>query len=111
MEPLEWVAVSQCGHRVVCSVCAARVRSRDNSDHRCCICKIFCPTVVVTKAAAAADGEPTFSKMLSADFLGCRSSSILLANAEHRCLVLHHRPRVSFLLSNPKPPQNRLQPS
>ncbi|KAF0916239.1 hypothetical protein E2562_005859 [Oryza meyeriana var. granulata] len=67
MEPLEWVAVSPCGHRVVCAMCAARARSAPNSDHRCCICRTLCPAVVVTKAMATADdGEPTFSTMPAA---------------------------------------------
>uniref|UniRef100_A0A0E0FHR4 RING-type domain-containing protein n=1 Tax=Oryza nivara TaxID=4536 RepID=A0A0E0FHR4_ORYNI len=63
MEPLEWVAVGPCGHRVVCPACAARVRSAPKPDHLCCICRTLCPTVLVTKAAAAADGELPFSEM------------------------------------------------
>ncbi|BAD45020.1 hypothetical protein [Oryza sativa Japonica Group] len=66
MEPLEWVAVGPCGHRVVCPACAARVRSAPKPDHLCCICRTLCPTVLVTKAAAAADGELTFSEMPAA---------------------------------------------
>uniref|UniRef100_A0A0E0JK91 RING-type domain-containing protein n=1 Tax=Oryza punctata TaxID=4537 RepID=A0A0E0JK91_ORYPU len=67
MEPLEWVAVGPCGHRVVCSVCAARVRSAPKPDHLCCICRTLCPTVLVTKAAAAtADGELPFSEIPAA---------------------------------------------
>ncbi|EAY74593.1 hypothetical protein OsI_02483 [Oryza sativa Indica Group] len=56
MEPLEWVAVGPCGHAVVCSVCAARIRSSRSwqPDLRCCICRAHCPFVVVTRAAAAA---------------------------------------------------------
>uniref|UniRef100_A0A0D9V244 RING-type domain-containing protein n=1 Tax=Leersia perrieri TaxID=77586 RepID=A0A0D9V244_9ORYZ len=68
MEPLEWVAVGPCGHRVVCSMCAARVRAGRNADKRCCICRTLCPTVFITKAAAAAmadgDSVPTFSNAM-----------------------------------------------
>uniref|UniRef100_J3L166 RING-type domain-containing protein n=1 Tax=Oryza brachyantha TaxID=4533 RepID=J3L166_ORYBR len=64
MEPLEWVAVGLCGHRVVCSACATRIRSPPKSDHRCCICRTLCPNVVVTNVSAtAADGEPNFSEL------------------------------------------------
>uniref|UniRef100_A0A0E0JK95 RING-type domain-containing protein n=1 Tax=Oryza punctata TaxID=4537 RepID=A0A0E0JK95_ORYPU len=52
-EPLEWVAVGPCGHRVVCSACAARIRSGPNPDHRCCVCRTYSPIVVVTNAAVA----------------------------------------------------------
>uniref|UniRef100_A0A0E0JK90 RING-type domain-containing protein n=1 Tax=Oryza punctata TaxID=4537 RepID=A0A0E0JK90_ORYPU len=62
-EPLEWAAVGPCGHRVVCSACAAHVRSAPNPDHRCCVCRTICPTVGVTKAAAA---EVTFSTLPAA---------------------------------------------
>jgi hypothetical protein len=56
MEPSEWVAVGACGHREVCINCAVRMRFfRD--DRRCCICRAFCPTVLVTKAAADDDGQ------------------------------------------------------
>ncbi|KAF0916240.1 hypothetical protein E2562_005860 [Oryza meyeriana var. granulata] len=64
-EPLEWVAIGPCGHRVVCSACAARVRSIPNPDHRCCVCRTICPTVVVTKVAAA-EREIAFSTLPAA---------------------------------------------
>uniref|UniRef100_J3LC59 RING-type domain-containing protein n=1 Tax=Oryza brachyantha TaxID=4533 RepID=J3LC59_ORYBR len=67
-EPLEWVAVGRCGHRAVCSACAARIRCPPKPDLQCCICRTLCPYVVVTKVAttAAADGEPSFSDELPA---------------------------------------------
>ena len=37
-EPMEWVAVSPCGHREVCVRCVARIRFVHN-DHRCCMLK------------------------------------------------------------------------
>ncbi|KAL5226439.1 hypothetical protein ABZP36_014704 [Zizania latifolia] len=65
MEPLEWVAVGPCGHRVVCSVCAARIRSGpQRSKLLCCICRALCPSVVVTKAAGS--GAINFSKFPAA---------------------------------------------
>ncbi|CAL5006299.1 unnamed protein product [Urochloa decumbens] len=53
-EPLEWVAVGPCGHRDVCARCATRIRFF-SGDRRCCVCRTPCPTVLVTKAGAAAD--------------------------------------------------------
>ncbi|BAD45023.1 hypothetical protein [Oryza sativa Japonica Group] len=64
-EPIEWVAVGPCGHRVVCSPCAARLRSGPNPDHRCCVCRTLCSTVVITKAATAAHSVFTFSDQSS----------------------------------------------
>jgi hypothetical protein len=52
MEPMEWVAVTPCGHREVCVRCAARIRFF-HSDRRCCICRSHCATVVVTRADRA----------------------------------------------------------
>jgi hypothetical protein len=37
-EPLEWVAVGQCGHRDVCAACATRIRFF-GGDRRCCVCR------------------------------------------------------------------------
>ena len=51
-EPMEWVAVSPCGHREVCVRCVARIRFVHN-DRRCCICRTHCATVVVTRADRA----------------------------------------------------------
>uniref|UniRef100_J3L170 RING-type domain-containing protein n=1 Tax=Oryza brachyantha TaxID=4533 RepID=J3L170_ORYBR len=65
MEPLEWVAVGPCGHRVACSRCAARIRTGPGADKRCCICRRLCPTVVVARAAAG-NGVFDFSKMPAA---------------------------------------------
>ncbi|KAF8688825.1 hypothetical protein HU200_042156 [Digitaria exilis] len=48
MEPAEWVGVGPCGHREVCVTCAARMRFVE-LNMRCCICRAFCPTVVITK--------------------------------------------------------------
>jgi hypothetical protein len=48
-EPLKWVIVGQCSHRVVCSKCMIRIR-HINGDKTCCICRAHCPTVMVTKA-------------------------------------------------------------
>ncbi|KAG8051596.1 hypothetical protein GUJ93_ZPchr0001g31334 [Zizania palustris] len=64
MEPLEWVAVGPCGHRVVCPECAARIRSAPRRSKLCCICRALCPSVVVTKAASG--GEITFSTLPAA---------------------------------------------
>uniref|UniRef100_A0A0E0JK93 RING-type domain-containing protein n=1 Tax=Oryza punctata TaxID=4537 RepID=A0A0E0JK93_ORYPU len=65
-EPLEWVAVGPCGHRVVCSMCAARVRAGPDTDRKCCVCRTLCSSVVVTKAATAADTVYTFPKTVPA---------------------------------------------
>ncbi|OEL34937.1 hypothetical protein BAE44_0004045 [Dichanthelium oligosanthes] len=52
-EPLEWVVVGRCGHRVVCSRCTVRIRFfRQNK--RCCICRTRCPKVLVARWDAAA---------------------------------------------------------
>ncbi|KAG0543466.1 hypothetical protein BDA96_02G193100 [Sorghum bicolor] len=60
MEPMEWVAVSPCGHREVCVRCAASIRFFHN-DLRCCICRSHCSTVVVTKASSIrASGQRDF---------------------------------------------------
>ncbi|BAS72768.1 Os01g0567800 [Oryza sativa Japonica Group] len=66
-EPLEWAAVGPCGHRAVCSACAARVRSAPNPDNRCCICRTICPFVVVTKAAAGVVSFSTLPAVASHD--------------------------------------------
>ncbi|KAL6655696.1 hypothetical protein ACP70R_006522 [Stipagrostis hirtigluma subsp. patula] len=66
MEPPEWVAIGPCGHGEVCVACAVRTRFFQE-DRRCCICRAFCPTVVVTTArdddveqrAAAAFAKPS----------------------------------------------------
>ncbi|CAN6217436.1 unnamed protein product [Urochloa humidicola] len=50
-EPAEWVAVGPCGHGEVCVACAVRLRFH-GGNWRCCICRAFCPTVVVTRNAA-----------------------------------------------------------
>ncbi|KAL6599317.1 hypothetical protein ACP70R_045811 [Stipagrostis hirtigluma subsp. patula] len=50
MEPPEWVAIGPCGHRDVCLHCAIRMRFLGD-DRRCCICRAFCPTVLITRAA------------------------------------------------------------
>jgi hypothetical protein len=47
-EPLEWVAVGRCGHRVVCRKCMVRIRFFYRNKH-CCICKTHCSKVIVTK--------------------------------------------------------------
>jgi hypothetical protein len=49
LEPPEWVAAGRCGHREVCVSCAIRMRFFEN-DRRCCLCRAFCPTVLVTKS-------------------------------------------------------------
>ncbi|KAL5220553.1 hypothetical protein ABZP36_025266 [Zizania latifolia] len=71
-EPLEHVAVGRCGHRAVCSLCAARIRSGPPQSRRCCICRTVCPTVVVTNTAAAAaiDGALFTSSKLPAPASG-----------------------------------------
>ncbi|KAL6846438.1 hypothetical protein ACP4OV_023886 [Aristida adscensionis] len=61
MEPPEWVAIGPCGHREVCVACAARMRFFQR-DRRCCICRAFCPTVVVTKAGAGDATAAAFSR-------------------------------------------------
>ncbi|KAK8611909.1 hypothetical protein V6N13_131947 [Hibiscus sabdariffa] len=48
-DSLEWVAYEACGHRDVCSTCAARLRFICN-DRRCCICKTESNVIFVTKA-------------------------------------------------------------
>lgn len=53
MEPLEWVAVGQCGHAVVCSGCMIRMRHVDG-DKSCCVCRADCASVLVTKAGGGA---------------------------------------------------------
>lgn len=49
MEPSEWVVVGACGHREVCLYCGVRMRFFQD-DRRCCICRAFCATVVITRA-------------------------------------------------------------
>jgi hypothetical protein len=44
-EPLEWVAIGRCGHRVVCCA-SARFFYRNK---RCCVCRTYCFRVVVTR--------------------------------------------------------------
>jgi hypothetical protein len=58
LEPPEWVAAGRCGHREVCVSCAIRMRFFQN-DRRCCLCREFCPTVLVTKSGKQ---EANFSK-------------------------------------------------
>ncbi|KAJ1289442.1 hypothetical protein BS78_02G164300 [Paspalum vaginatum] len=58
MEPVDWVAVGPCGHRMVCVNCAVRMRAVDR-NLQCCICRTLCPTVVVTKPQ---QGATTFSR-------------------------------------------------
>uniref|UniRef100_K4A312 RING-type domain-containing protein n=1 Tax=Setaria italica TaxID=4555 RepID=K4A312_SETIT len=52
-EPLEWVVVGRCGHRVVCGRCMVRIRFF-HQDKRCCVCRTRCPKVLVTRWDAAA---------------------------------------------------------
>uniref|UniRef100_A0A0D9X1Q0 RING-type domain-containing protein n=1 Tax=Leersia perrieri TaxID=77586 RepID=A0A0D9X1Q0_9ORYZ len=47
-EPLEWVAVGPCRHRVVCSSCMTYTRFV-NRDMLCCLCRTHCPNVIVVK--------------------------------------------------------------
>nr|CAB3475063.1 unnamed protein product [Digitaria exilis] len=57
-EPMEWVAVGRCGHRVMCSQCMVRIRFF-HQNKRCCICRTRCPKVIVTRwPAGAAVGNP-----------------------------------------------------
>nr|CAB3455022.1 unnamed protein product [Digitaria exilis] len=53
-EPLVWVAIGRCGHRVVCRRCTVRLRFF-HRDKRCRVCRTRCPTVVVAKTSASAD--------------------------------------------------------
>uniref|UniRef100_J3L173 RING-type domain-containing protein n=1 Tax=Oryza brachyantha TaxID=4533 RepID=J3L173_ORYBR len=73
MEPLEWAAVGRCGHRVVCSMCAARIRSGPRPDKRCCICRTLCSTVVISKKGVTSQdgrvgGEYWYYAAMSAYF-------------------------------------------
>ncbi|TVT99796.1 hypothetical protein EJB05_54797, partial [Eragrostis curvula] len=64
MEPADWVAAGQCGHREVCVNCAVRMRFFQD-DRRCCICRALCPTVVITKSddgGQQPDAASAFSK-------------------------------------------------
>ncbi|RLN34012.1 hypothetical protein C2845_PM03G13330 [Panicum miliaceum] len=51
-EPLEWVAIGRCGHRVVCRKCMVRIRFFYRNK-RCCICKTHCSKVIVTRRDTA----------------------------------------------------------
>ncbi|TVU05928.1 hypothetical protein EJB05_49114, partial [Eragrostis curvula] len=68
-EPLEWVAVGECGHRDVCFGCAARLRFFQD-DRRCCICRAQCPDVVVTRARGGGGGASPPCGQPEARFLG-----------------------------------------
>ncbi|KAL6655896.1 hypothetical protein ACP70R_006722 [Stipagrostis hirtigluma subsp. patula] len=56
MEPPEWVAVGPCGHRDVCLDCAIRMRFLGD-DRRCCICRAFCPIVLIMRAGDLDGGQ------------------------------------------------------
>jgi hypothetical protein len=62
MEPLEWVAFGQCRHRDVCVGCAIRMRFFQ-SDQRCCICRTYCPNVIVTHVDSRLDESPFFPRL------------------------------------------------
>ncbi|CAN6226180.1 unnamed protein product [Urochloa humidicola] len=52
-EPLEWVVIGRCGHRVVCATCMVRIRFF-HQNKRCCICRTRCAKVLVARWDAAA---------------------------------------------------------
>uniref|UniRef100_A0A0E0LNK3 RING-type domain-containing protein n=1 Tax=Oryza punctata TaxID=4537 RepID=A0A0E0LNK3_ORYPU len=63
-EPLEWVAIGPCGHRVVCSSCMVRIRFV-YKDTLCCLCRTPCPKVVVVRGDCADDGADVLAGLLS----------------------------------------------
>ncbi|CAN6224237.1 unnamed protein product [Urochloa humidicola] len=65
-EPAEWVVVGPCGHGEVCVACAVRLRFHER-NWQCCICRAFCPTVVVTRNAASG-GQLATIKAVAAYF-------------------------------------------
>jgi hypothetical protein len=76
-EPMEWVAIGRCGHRVVCPRCMLRIRFFYRNK-RCCICRTYCLRVVVTKPGS--DGAITSILPLFAFWEG-RVGKILVPQA------------------------------
>lgn len=61
-EPLDWVAFGRCRHRDVCVGCAIRIRFFQN-DQRCCVCRTYCPNVVVTHVDSRLDDSPFYPRL------------------------------------------------
>jgi hypothetical protein len=62
-DPMEWVAVGRCGHRVACRKCAVRLRFFYRNK-RCCICRAYCFRVLVVTKAAAADAASSTTSLI-----------------------------------------------
>ncbi|CAN6176282.1 unnamed protein product [Urochloa humidicola] len=56
-DPLEWVVIGRCGHRVVCARCMVRIRFF-HQNKRCCICRTRCTKVLVARWDDAAANLP-----------------------------------------------------